>query len=84
MKDAERIVTALLDGRFTDWMSDRWGDIKHAAGEVTGIGRDEYGMGKAEKGFRPKYVSHQLPATRKRPPIKRTPPPGEGHVWDIG
>lgn len=52
MTTAEKIVSALLgEGRVGEWFRDRWEDVK----DVTGIGRDEFGMGKAEKGFKPKF-----------------------------
>lgn len=80
MRLAEQIVDAMLEGRVTDWLSDKWNDIK----VVTGIGQDEYGMGKPDKGFKPKYGPIRG-GTSVRRPVRAKPrqdEPGE-KTWDI-
>lgn len=81
-KIAEQIVDDLLEGRVSDWLADKWNDIKVA----TGIGQDEYGMGKPEKGFKPKY-GHQIPGQAKRRPLHVKPHDSrydkETGTWDI-
>ena len=61
---AEKIVDALLEG----WFSDRWEDFK----DFTGIGRDMMGLGKPEKGFKPKYGP--VGAYKYKPVRKRRDP----------
>ena len=79
---AENIVDALLEGRVTDWLKDRWGDVKY----FTGIGYDEYGMGKPEKGFKPKFrsqVGSHMPDLRR--PTRYTSPKSSGEkTWKVG
>lgn len=79
---AEQIVDALVEGRVRDWLSDRWSDIKN----VTGIGQDEFGLGKnTEKGWKPKYGPTSGNTTFIKRPVKAKPrqePPGE-KTWEI-
>lgn len=79
---ARQIVEKLLDDRPVDegWLGDRWNDIKVA----TGIGHDEFGMGKnTEKGWRPKFRGKFLGSTTK-PKTRRTPPPQTGErTWEV-
>ena len=86
MYSAERVVNALLDGKVGDWLADKWDTFKNVSSEVTGIGRDEFGMGKADKGFKPNYGSRNLPPARrgKRPPYRPPQNPNEPKVWEIG
>ena len=72
---AEQIVDDLLEGKVGDWIADRWQDIK----TVTGIGHDEFGLGKPDKGFKPKYGTTQLPPAKRKPSNR---PPGE-KTWNI-
>ncbi|MGV0949126.1 MAG: hypothetical protein ACOYB3_00380 [Azonexus sp.] len=72
----------MLEGRVKDWLSDRWNSVK----AVTGIGGDEFGLGKnTEKGWKPKYghTSGRTGITkltaRSRP---RQDEPGP-KTWDI-
>jgi len=86
MNNAEKIVAVLLDGKVGDWLADRWDDVKHVAGEFAGIGRDDYGLGKPEKGFKPKYgptgtTFIRRPKTTRRPPPE---PPGNEKTWTVG
>lgn len=81
-KIAEQIVDSLIEGRVTDWLSDRWQDIK----AVTGIGSDEFGMGKnTEKGWKPKYGPTGTTFVRK--PVKPKPRDrrfdDKTSTWDI-
>jgi hypothetical protein len=80
---AEQIVDAMLEGRVKDWLSDKWNSVK----AVTGIGGDEFGLGKnTEKGWKPKYgpVSSGGTTFIKRPvrakPRQDEPGP---KTWDI-
>lgn len=53
---AQQIVDELTEGRFRDFLSNAAEKVK----DVTGIGRDEFGMGKnTEKGWKPKYAVNQ-------------------------
>jgi hypothetical protein len=76
MKIAEQIVDDLLEGRVGEWFADKWNDVKVA----TGIGHDSFGLGKAEKGFKPKYGSNFSGTARKKP-IRREA--GQPPVWKI-
>lgn len=86
MKDAEKIVAALLDGKVGDWLSDKWDTLKLAAGEVAGLGRDDYGLGKPNKGFKPKYGPVGMSPISRSNTVRRPPPPprpGE-KTWNVG
>jgi hypothetical protein len=74
---AEKIVDALLEG----WLRDRWEDVK----ELTGIGYDEYGLGKnVEKGWKPKFRG-QVSPLRQNTRVRRRPPGAPGDkTWEIG
>jgi len=77
---AEQIVDAMLEGRVKDWLSDKWNSVK----AVTGIGGDEFGLGKnTEPGWKPKYGPTGTTFIQKKKPLRRPPPePGE-KTWDI-
>lgn len=62
-KLAEQIVDGLIEGRVGDWFADKWNDIKVA----TGIGHDSFGLGKADKGFKPRYGGKIAGQARRRP-----------------
>lgn len=66
-KIAEQIVDSLIEGKIGDWLSDRWNDVKVA----TGIGHDSFGLGKADKGFKPKYGPTGTTFTRR--PVQPKP-----------
>lgn len=70
-----------LDEGVRDWLRDKWNDVK----AVTGIGSDEFGLGKnTEKGWKPRFDGRYLGSTTK-PKSKRNPPPETGEkVWTIG
>lgn len=78
MNTAEHVVNALLDGRVKDWVSDRWQDLRVA----TGIGHDEFGLGKAEKGFKPRFDAHIGSDYRPLPKNRKGPPKRE-KVWGL-
>ena len=81
---AQQIVEKLLDDRpvdegIKDWLSNKWNDVK----AVTGIGTDEFGLGKnTEKGWKPKFNGKYLGSTTK-PKARRTPPPTGERVWEV-
>jgi hypothetical protein len=75
MTIAEQIVDDLLEGKVGDWISNRWQDIKTA----TGIGHDQFGMGKPEKGFKPKYGATQRTPQRKS--VRRAP--DSEKTWNV-
>ena len=77
-KTAEQIVDAMLEGRVKDWLSDKWQSVKVA----TGIGHDEFGMGKPEKGFKPKYGPVSATYTQKKTPVRRSPDTDQ-KTWSI-
>lgn len=75
MSTAQKIVDDLIEGKVGDWFADKWNDVKVA----TGIGHDSFGMGKPEKGFKPKYKPGRNLPPRK--PVTRSET-GE-HTWNI-
>jgi len=77
---ADQIVDAIIEGRVKDWLSDRWDAVKN----VTGIGTDEFGMGKnTEKGWKPKYGP--ISGTYAKRPVRAKPRQDEPgpKTWDI-
>jgi len=71
---AQQIVDELTEGRFRDFLSNAAEKVK----DVTGIGRDEFGMKKnTEKGWKPNYASKPNKAYKpKREQPKLT-------TWDM-
>lgn len=80
---AQQIVEKLLDDIpldewMADWIKDKWNDVK----AVTGIGSDEFGLGKnTEKGWKPKYGQS---SPRQRVPRPRTRQDPKTKVWNVG
>ena len=76
---AQQIVDELTEGRFRDFLSNAAEKVK----DVTGIGRDDFGMGKnIEKGWKPKFDGKKVGPAVKRPVSKRQESPGE-KVWEL-
>jgi len=77
---SEQIVDAMLEGRVKDWLHDKWNDAKVA----TGIGHDMFGLGKAEKGWTPKYgpIRGKTPVANRPGKAKYRGATG-GRTWDI-
>lgn len=84
---AEKIVTSLLDGKVGDWFADKWDTAKQVVGDITGVGRDDFGMGKPEKGFKPKYdTAFSAPTQRRSYSRRRMPDTSDNgkRTWRVG
>lgn len=78
---AQEVVEQLLEGRFSDWVSDTTQFVKDKL-----TGEDEFGLKKnTEKGWKPKYGAEPhkkyRPVRRDNPPSAQPAKPTRATTW---